>query len=593
MSGTNTESSVIAVVQEEDRLRAVEVHRGPTGLQVVWAKSSEAGQLDWAPFAADCGLTVGRTQPDRRAGRTRVAIGLRPVGVVFHRLTLPAVPEDEMEALVGIQAETRLPLSVDQMETAWRITDRGSDQVAVTLAALRRKQAQSLIDQIRPLAPDRVVLSCEALVKAWTTVFADAQPDDSVIVAMDARSTVVCLVEKGLLGHMAMIDMGTEDLVAEHLGIPSGGPGQKAGLTGVEGQFVQDLKAMLEGFPRPSTQEDWPVRILSDGSPVIEYVAGLLQGAGLRVGVSTPKAKTISAQFSPGQWYEYKVALGLALMMIESPAPAQGAKGLDLFTGLYCSPGEEQDRKSRFSTRTATAIAAAALIAMLLVSYLTDLVLARRLSGLVKQHDLVELKAVRDARQTVSSYRLNVLSLLKEINAVIPVVEQTTRGMGRGGPMGGQGMPPAMASATPSLSDSGSPGREVTGSMGTSPSGTTPSPETFRREFMGRRGREDRLGLMGGGPGMSAGPRGGSGPRGGAETVGIVLNNVTIRRGQAIQIEGQAERPEQIYAFEQALQKREGVGRVDPPKYVQDTQTRRVKFTIKFQYKNFTQKGVR
>jgi len=83
-----------------------------------------------------------------------------------------------------------------------------------------------------------------------------------------------------------------------------------------------------------------------------------------------------------------------------------------------------------------------------------------------------------------------------------------------------------------------------------------------------------------------------SGP-GGQETVGIVLNNVTIRRGQSIQIDGQAERPEQIYAFEQALQKREGVGRVDPPKYVQDTQTRKVKFTIKFQYKNFTQKGAR
>jgi len=581
VSGTNTELSVIAVVQEEDRLRAVEVHRGPGGPQVVWAKSSEAGQLDWTSFAADCGLTVGRAQPDRRAGRTQVAIGLRPVGAAFYRLTVPVVPEEEMEALVGMQAEARLPLSMDQMETAWRITNRGSDQVTVTLAALRRKQAQSLIDQIRPLAPDRVILSCEALVKAWTAVFSEAQPDDAVVVALDARSTVVCLVEKGVLGHMAMIDMGTEDLVAEHLGIPSGDPARKAGLTGVEGQFVQDFRAILDGFPRSSTQEDWPIQILSDGNPVIEYVAGLLQGTGLSVGVSTPKAKTVSAQFSPGQWYEYKTALGLALMMIEPPSHAQGAKGLDLFKGLYCPPGEEQDRKTRFSTRTATAIAAVALVAMLLVSYLTDLALARRLSGLVKQHNLVELKAVRDARQTVSSYRLNVLTLLKELNAVIPVVEQTTRWGGRGGPMGPEGMPPATPSATSSSPDAGSSG----GRAEVAQSGQgLPEMLTMRTGFMGRGGRGDRSG--------GRGPSGMSGP-GGQETVGIVLNNVTIRRGQSIQIDGQAERPEQIYAFEQALQKREGVGRVDPPKYVQDTQTRKVKFTIKFQYKNFTQKGAR
>jgi hypothetical protein len=75
--------------------------------------------------------------------------------------------------------------------------------------------------------------------------------------------------------------------------------------------------------------------------------------------------------------------------------------------------------------------------------------------------------------------------------------------------------------------------------------------------------------------------------------VGIVLNSLVFRRGQAIQIDGQADQPEQIYAFEQALQKKEGIGRVDPPKYVQDSQTRKVKFTIKFQYKNFTQKGAR
>ena|GEM_PF-341306 len=541
MSGTKTESSVIAVVQEEDRLRAVEVQTGPAGLQVVWAKSSQAGQLDWSQFASECGLTVGRPQAGKEAARPKVVIGLRPVGVAFYRLTLPVVPETEMDAMVRMQAETRLPLSADQVELAWRITDRGSEQVVVTMAAIRRKQAQSLIDQVRPLAPDRVVLSSEALVKAWTTLFADALQNDSVVIAMEGRSTLVCLVENGLLSYMATIDMGTEDLVGEHLGVPSIRPGQGEGQTGIEEQFLQDLKAILEGFPRSSKQQDGPVVVISDGNPVLEYVAGLLRGAGLKVGVATPRTKTLQATFSPGQWYEYKAAIGLALMMIDSAASAEPTPGLNVFTNLYRPPGEEQ-RAPILSTRTATAIAAAALIGALLISYVTDLALAHRLSGLVEQHKLEDLKTQRDTRQIISTYRPDVLALLKEINAMIPATEGTVGQTDRG-----------------------------------DPSGQGPGNESPDRGSRGRGGRGDPSGQ---GPGSS-----GSGA--------IVLDSLTFRRGQAIQIDGQADRPEQLYAFEQVLQKKEGIRNVEIKKSVKDNQTNKVRFTMSFQYKTFTQKGTR
>jgi len=598
VSSIKTELSVIAVVQEEDRLRAVEVQKGPTGLQVVWAKSSEAGQIDWTQFASECGLTVSHPHAGKEAIRPNVVIGLRPVGVAFYRLQLPQVPQAEMEAMVRMQAESRLPLSLDQMELAWRITGRGSEQVDVTLAAIRRKQAQSLIDQVRPLAPERVVLSSEALVKAWTTVFADAQQDDSVVIGMDGRSTLVCLVENGLLSHMAVIDMGTEALVGEHLGVPSAKPDQTEGQTGIEEQFIQDLKAILEGFPRPlSKDQDWPVVILSDGSPVLEYIAGLLRGAGLKVGLSTPKTKTIQATFSPGQWYEYKTALGLALMWIESPASTQEGPGLDLFMGLYRPPGEEDQRKTILSTRTATVIAAAALIGMLLISYLTDMALAHRLTGLVEQHKLVDLKALRDARQAVAGYRPDVLALLKEINAMIPATEGIL-GRGDRGGLSRQGMPPASSSGVPSGMPSGlpsgpessNPGMDFMGSIGRGDrgdsSGQGPSSEISRRDFMGRGRRGDRS-VEGTPFGVPSGPGGESG------TGGIVLNSLIVRRGQAIQIDGQADRPEQVYAFEQTLQKKAGIQKVEITKSVPDNQTRKVKFTVKFQYKNFTQKGAR
>ena len=398
--------------------------------------------------------------------------------------------------MIRMQAETRLPLSADQMELAWRTTDRGPEQVAVTLAATRRKHIQSMVDQVRPLAPDRLMLSCEGLVNAWTTLFADSKQSDTVVISMDGRSTQVCLVEAGLLSHAAIIDVGTEDLVGDHLGVPSYRTDQAGGQTEIEERFVQDLKAVLEGLRQPSRQDLWPVAVLSDGSPVLEYVAGLLRGAGLQAMVATPKAGTIQATLSPGQWYEYRTALGLAVMMIESSPPEGQAAGLDLFTNLYRPPGEEQARTPVLSSRTASVIAAAALVGALLISYVTDLALAGRLKGLVEEHKVVELKALRDARQSVARYRPDILALLKEINT-------------------------------------------------------------------------------------------------GATEGGIVLDSLHFKRGQTVQIIGQADQPEQLYAFEQALPKKEGIRGVRIDKSVPDNQTKKVKFTVTFQYKDFTQKGAR
>jgi hypothetical protein len=491
VSGTKAEQSVVAIVQEENRLRAVEVQRGPSGLRVAWAKSTEPGQLDWTKFAAECGVTVGRSQAAvADPARTQLAIGLGPPGVAFYRLHLPVVAEEETDAMVRMQAETRLPLSADQMELAWRIVERGEEQMTVTLAATRRKHIQALVDQVRPLSPDRLVLSCEALVKSWGTLFSESKPGNGVMVHMDGHGTQVCLVEDGQLSHMAVVDTGTEDLVGEHLGVPSKSEGQ-SGQTSVEEQFIQDLQAVLDGMKQPGQKQPWPVAVLSDGNPTLEYVAGLLRGAGFQVTIATPKAKTIQGDFSPGQWYEYKTALGLALMMIESPRA-----GLDLFMNLYRPPAEVQARTPVLSSRTALVVAAAALVGALLISFLTDLALDSRLKAQVEKHKIAEAKAQRDMRQVVAKYRPDILALLKEVNA-------------------------------------------------------------------------------------------------GATEGGIMLDSLHFKRGQAVQILGQADRPEQLYSFEQALNKMEGLRSVKIDKQSQDTQTKKVKFTVSFQYKDFTQKGAR
>jgi len=496
--------TLVAIVQEADRLRAVGVQTGPDGTKVVWARSSDPGQLDWVAFARACGVAVDQAPNQKRQPNQMLVVGLRPVGVAFYRLQLPPVPHSQMDSIVRMQVEARLPLSADQIELAWRQISAGQEHVTVLVAATRRRHAQALVDQVRPLTPRRIYLSCEALVKAWTGLFAsDDHASSAVVISMEGHSTQVCLVDKGLLGEMGMIDIGLDDLADQD---PSSGAHQ---------QFLLDLRSILDAMPKPAEGHVRPIAIMSDGSGTTEQLARLLQDAGIEARCICPRPDASSSGLAPAQVYEYRTAIGLALMASE-----EGQQWLDIFTSLY-QPADQQAQQEVVSAQLASGLAAAALVVVLIVAYVTDIALARRLRGLVDQHKLLELKSQLDAREQVSRYRLDVLALLNEINSAAPAG-----------------------------------GFQTTSE-----------------------------------PNMPNGPMG-RGPRGG-RAGGIVLDSFSFKRGQTITIEGQASTPEDLYRFEEALRKKEGISQVQTKKSTQDKQTNRIKFSINFHYKGFTQKGVR
>ena len=69
---------------------------------------------------------------------------------------------------------------------------------------------------------------------------------------------------------------------------------------------------------------------------------------------------------------------------------------------------------------------------------------------------------------------------------------------------------------------------------------------------------------------------------------GIKLENFHFKKGLPVTITGQASSKEQMYKFEESLQDRKNINSVKTNPSI-DTKTKKVKFTMTFHYKNFTQ----
>ena len=201
--------SVIAIAKTDDELRAVELREHNGAYEILWTKSSAAGETDWKAFAAECGLSTGPKEQTRFEGNGEkiVVIGFDSAGTAFYRLNTPAVEKKEIEAIVKLQAESRLPLPVEQMEFAWR-TDRmiHDGQVAITMAASRKQNVQAFVDKIRDIQPAQILLDCEAVVKTWKTLFSKSKKD-AVVINAAARNTQACLIEDGQLSNSVTLDM--------------------------------------------------------------------------------------------------------------------------------------------------------------------------------------------------------------------------------------------------------------------------------------------------------------------------------------------------------------------------------------------------
>ena len=402
--------SAIAIAQEENKFKAVELRKWDADFEVVWTKSSKASDGDWSGFAAECGLPPVTAKHVRFSHDRVGVVGFDSTAVAFYRIDAPAVGEDEIESIVKMQAEAMLPLPAEQMEIAWRQGPARNGKVPITIAAARKKLLQALVDSVRSFEPARILLDCEAIVTAWRTVFSESK-QDALVVSLTARSTQLCLVEGGHLSNSVVLDIGLEDYLQTSLNLPGGG--DLFDQTEVTDRFAQDIRSVLESSGY-SEQTHLPVLVLSDGGDAIESIVSCLRSAGLDARVALPEVGILRSQsgFSPAQLYEYRLPIGLALMAIEKPAD-----GLNLFENLYEPTGTKRKDYGLHSLKIAGAIAAVLLTLLAIVSYGLDVATEKRLSQLTAEAGFKELVQRQTLLKTVAQQRPDLLQLLSDINS--------------------------------------------------------------------------------------------------------------------------------------------------------------------------------
>lgn len=413
VSGVGTRLSAIAIAQEESQLKAVKLGRQGGAFEVLWTKSSEVGRTDRRLFAAECGLSVKPTGQAKTDGDKIVVVGFDSAGVAFYRIGVPAVKEEEIAAMVRLQAEARLPLPAEQMELAWR-ADKGQDgQMAVTIAAARREHLQGFVEDVRGFGPTKILLDYEGIVKAWRAFFSGNERS-AVVVSIRSRNTQVCLAEQGKLINAVSLDTGMKDFSAGQE--DSIGEQGLAEQTETTERFAQDMRSVLElfGYAEPA---ELPVFVLSDGSGMIESIVSCLKSAGLNVAAALPEIKKLRAKMELGaeDIYEYRVPIGLALMALEARA-----EELNIFERLYNPAGEGKKKHWLYSPKAACAIVAVMLAALVIVSYAVDAAssnaIKKRLSASASGTNMNQLMQRQKLIKAVAQERPDLLQLLNEIN---------------------------------------------------------------------------------------------------------------------------------------------------------------------------------
>jgi hypothetical protein len=411
--------TVIAIARDEGKYKAVCLSKKKGAVQVLWSKSADSSIEDWTSFAAKCGIDVKQRQAKNTTGRTMVVAGFSSVGVVFYRLKVPSVKSDEMEHIIRLQTESRLPLSGEQIEISYRTGDSLNGQTPVTVAAAKRENLQRFIQNVQPVKPEKIILDCEAIVKTWSKLF-DSQQQQVVVIDIGQRASQVCLVESGRMTNASVVDIGTMDF-------PEKIDAEQAALTA--DRFVQDIRGTLELFGFTGAGQV-PVYVLSYGDgqenngtdignrvSLIKEIVNRLRLSAINAQVSDFRFPVSKYQLVSDDWasvYEHRVPVGLGLIALDAD------NELDIFGRLYKPADEGKKKHWLFSLKTASIVTVMMAVLAVLMFYFLDVASLRYYDSLdaKSQTNYNAVIEKQELMETVAEYRPDILGLLSQISSV-------------------------------------------------------------------------------------------------------------------------------------------------------------------------------
>ncbi|MHC4111013.1 MAG: hypothetical protein ACYSUY_08055 [Planctomycetota bacterium] len=558
-----TRLSAIAIAQDGNKLKAVKLVKQGPSYQVLWTKSSEADDLDWKAFELECGLVAETTGQNKNSNGNMVVAGFDSAGVVFYHLDLPTVPEEEIAAMVKLQAEARLPLPAEQMKLTWRAGQAQNGKVPVTIAAARKEMLEKFVENVSGFEPEKILLDCEGTVKAWRAFFS-GNGTNAVVVSMTPRNTQVCLAQNGRLSNAVVLDMGTEDFAQTTQGLSDFAAGRLEDQTETTERFVQDIRSVLELFGY-SGLAGLPVFVLSDNSAVHETIVSSLKSAGLNVRAAFPQIERLDTKtsLSSEDIYEYRVPIGLALTTLDGDTD-----GLNIFEHLYIPPGEAKSKHWLCSPKTAYAIAAVMLVLLLIVAYAVDIAspgaIEKRLNSAGVGTDIGTLIERQKLINSVARQRPDLLELLNQIHTSFLFSTKLD---------------------FQSDLDKGTISEELLQKFEENKTQLSQR-ATVSVEQAGTRwlitNRSKKYSIRKEGSKLKIYDT--------TANAGILLDKLDFKKGRLVSISGQTKDAEQMYKFQESLLAIKGITDVKIQNPSRDNKTKKLKFTMTFHYKTFTKK---
>ena len=421
------QQSVIAIVQTDEKFRAVELQEQNGTVQILWIKTGETNKTSWQSFAAECGLSAGSTDQVRSDNDSEkiVVIGFDSAGTAFYRVKTPVVEEKEIEAIVKLQAESRLPLPIEQMELAWRTGPVKNGQIVITMAAARKQNLQAFVDKVKGIQPAQILLDCEGTTKAFESLFHENKRN-AVIINAGMHNTQICLIEDRKLSNSVVLDMGTGDIFH--------GLTQE---TEIMERFVQDTRSVVDLFGQKQSAES-PVLVLSDGSETYVSLVSAMRTAGLNAQITIPETVVFMdrKKLSNEDLYKYRAPIGLALLALD-----QASNKLNLFEHLYNPSGEEENKYQWLTSKAVYVTAAVMLVLFALVSFAVDIAkpgaIERRIKASGSEADINLIMERQKLKKEIAKQRPDILDLINDITASAQSNLSSQRDE-RGG-MGGRG----------------------------------------------------------------------------------------------------------------------------------------------------------
>lgn len=365
---------------------AVKIEQTPAGVKLLWKHTGPAEDLNDA--LAGAGL---------QSSKIHTVLGIDPPGIAFYNIEIPLVPDAQLDSIVRMQAETILPLPLEQMEIAYHRGKVIADKCRVTIAAGRTAQLSSEMIFAKNCKAAGIVLSCQGTVKAFDTLF-DIGRQKYVILNLRKYDTQVLLSEDGKLAGAAKLDVGIDDL--------NGADQQYAEI------FIYDLRNTLEMFGLDSAEET-ALYVFSKSRPLTEEIVAGLNDLQMPAKAAELKPHAITGETVSEEEdiCQYLAPIGCAMLTLD-----EENRPLDLFSRIY-----NTDKKKKKVSGFASLIRAAVIFAIMLIAtfftfnHLNKIELTR-----YDNDDIDKLVAQQKIRKLIAGQREDVLKLITLINEKPP-----------------------------------------------------------------------------------------------------------------------------------------------------------------------------